>query len=153
MYKCSACGKATENSYVGMCQACWRYFKDGGQVHPLPEHGKIEYDDEGKVICHICGRSYKRLGSHARESHSMTIEEYKAEFGLNRRARTTEQNYSLTMRELALEYGMDERLREIGKNTRIKPGEKDKRKGKEVRLQEIINKKNRKIKKTEKPSI
>ena len=36
---------------------------------------EIKDDATGKVICHICGRAYTRLGSHVKESHDMTIEE------------------------------------------------------------------------------
>ena len=105
--------------------------------------GKAGASDCGKVICHICGRSYNRLGSHIRESHSMTIEEYKAEFGLCSRTKTTEKSYSQTMRENAYKYDMDKRLLEAGKSTRIKKGETDKRKNKKVRLQEVLEKRNR----------
>lgn len=140
---CQKCGKITERIYNGLCQGCYKYFRDGGKVYPLPEAGKVEYDESGKVICHICGRSYNRLGSHVRESHSMTIEEYKAEFGLCSRTKTTEKSYSQTMRENAYKYDMDKRLLEAGKSTRIKKGETDKRKNKKVRLQEILEKRNR----------
>ena len=117
---CPKCGKITQHSYNGLCQGCYKYFKSGGKVYPLPEAGKVEHDESGKVICHICGRSYNRLGSHIRESHSMTIEEYKAEFGLCSRTKTTEKSYSQTMRENAYKYDMDKRLVEAGKSTRIK---------------------------------
>lgn len=144
---CPECGRTTEKSYGGMCQSCWRYFHDGGKVYPIPEPGTIARDEHGKVICHICGRSYRRLGSHARESHSMTIAEYKQRFGLCSGAKTTEQNYSQTMHEYAIENDMHKRILEIGKKTRIKKGQTDKRKGKKVRLQERLNKRGKIIKK------
>lgn len=146
MLICRKCGKPTPKSYGGLCQGCYRYFSNGGKIYPLPEAGKIEHDPDGKVICHICGRSFARLGSHIKESHGMTIDEYKAEFGLCRNARTTEKSYSAAMRENAYKYDMDKRLLETGKGTRIKKGETDKRKNKEVRLQEILDKRNRKRK-------
>lgn len=140
---CPKCGKIIEHSYNGMCQGCYKYFKSGGKIYPLPAAGKVEHNESGKVICHICGRAYNRLGSHIRESHSMTIEEYKAEFGLCRRTKTTEESYSQTMKENAYRNNMDKRLLEAGKETRIKKGETDKRKNKKVRLQEILEKRNR----------
>nr|DAL78890.1 MAG TPA: ROS/MUCR transcriptional regulator protein [Caudoviricetes sp.] len=143
---CPKCGKITNRSYNGLCQGCYKYFKDGGKIHPLPKAGTVEHDESGKVICHICGRSYNRLGSHVRESHGMTIEEYKAEFGLCRRTKTTEETYSQTMRENAYRNNMDQRLLEAGKSTRIQKGESNKRKNKKVRLQEIIDKRNRRRK-------
>lgn len=76
----------------------------------------------------------------------MTIEEYKAEFGLCRRTKTTEETYSQTMRENAYWNNMDQRLLEAGKSTRIQKGESNKRKNKKVRLQEIIDKRNRRRK-------
>lgn len=146
--KCSQCGKPITKSYSGMCQGCHRYFRDGGIIHPLPDHGRVVCDSEGKPICHICGRSYKRLGSHIKESHKMTIDEYKAQFGLCASARTTEKNYSQHMHNLAYKYNMPQRLIETGKGTRVKKGENTLRKGKQVRLQEILDKRARTLHKT-----
>lgn len=135
---CKECGKQSDRSFSGLCQACYNYFvRDGGTVHDLPSPGIVAADENGKIICHICGRSYKRLGSHIRESHNMTIAEYKERFDLCRNARTTEENYHQKMHRHACENGMPERIIEIGMETRIKKGETDKRKGKTVRKQEI----------------
>lgn len=145
---CKACGKEFKGkSYSGMCQGCYHYFRNGGTINHLPEYGRIEYDNTGKVICHICGRAYTRLGSHVRESHGMTIEEYKEEFGLCKRSKTTENCYSQTMRDYALNNQMDEQLLRVGRNTRIKKGQVNMRKGKKVCLQEILEKRDRKLKK------
>lgn len=136
---CKKCGKHTNRSYAGMCQSCYRYYHDGGTDNPLPELGKVEYDHRGYVVCHICGRAYKRLGSHIKESHNMNIAEYKAKYELCRNARTTEKNYSQHMHNLAYKYDMPQRLKEAGKITRFKKGSKI-RLGKKVRLQECIDK-------------
>ena len=62
---CSQCGKTiTGRKYGGLCQGCYKYFKNGGKIHSIPAAGTIAYDDQGKVICHICGKSFVRLGSH-----------------------------------------------------------------------------------------
>lgn len=144
---CKECGKQITRVYPGdLCLGCYNYFRTGGKIHALPEAGRIEFDESGKVICHICGRSFKRLGSHARESHNMTIDEYKEKFGLCRTSRTTEEKYSQIMRVNAYKNSMVEQLLEAGKSTRIKKGETDKRKNKKARLQEILDKKARKIK-------
>lgn len=143
---CKECGKHTDRKYSGMCQSCYNYFRKGGTVNPLPEHGRIRHDKNGKVICHICGRAYTRLGSHVREAHNMSIEEYKEKFGLCKRAKTTERSYSNMMHSYAKENKMDERLLIVGQATRIKLGENDKRKGKQVCLQEILDKRDRKFK-------
>lgn len=140
---CSKCGKSTDRSYAGMCQGCYKYYRSGGTDNPLPQLGKVTYDRRGYVVCHICGRAYKRLGSHIKESHNMTIAEYKAKFELCNNAKTTEQNYSALMHDLAYKYDMPKRLQETGKATRIKKGERDKRFGKKVRLQECLDRSER----------
>lgn len=140
---CQECGKYSKKSYGGVCQACYIYFKNGGKVHALPEQGRLEYAENGKVICHICGRAFTRLGSHIRESHAMTIKDYKAKFELCNSTKTTEKGYSQVMRQNAYEHGMPEQLTKFGKSTRIKKGETDKRKNKKVRLQEILNRQSR----------
>lgn len=142
---CSQCGKAINKRYGGMCQACYTYFRDGGIVHEPPAPGTIAYDSSGKVICHICGRSYTRLGSHIRESHDMTIAEYKERFGLCSNTKTTEICYSAKMHDLALKYKMDEQLEKAGKQTRFKKGDGIARKGKDVRLQERLEKRERNL--------
>lgn len=144
---CPKCGKLITKSYGGMCQGCYNYFKNGGTINPLPEHGKIEHDVNGKVICHICGRAYTRLGSHIKESHDMTIAEYKKMFGLCSSTKTTEKNYSSMMQNYSYKYHMDKQLLEAGKETRIKEGEDKLRKGKKARLQECLDKRNRKLNK------
>lgn len=147
MKVCKECGKIIEDkSYSGMCQGCYNYFRKGGTVNPLPAHGRIKHDATGKVICHICGRAYTRLGSHVKESHDMTIEEYKEKFGLCKRAKTTEGCYSKTMRNHAMNNNMNERLLIAGQGTRIQKGQVDMRKGKKVCLQEILEKRDRKFK-------
>ena len=146
---CGKCGRDADEKYFhnGMCQSCYEYFRKGGTENLLPEHGKIEHDCRGFVICHICGRAYKRLGSHIKESHEMSIAEYKEIFGLCNNARTTEKTYSEQMRILAYKYDMHERLKVLGENTRIKKGENDKRKGKKSRLQECLDRSERYTKK------
>lgn len=144
MCVCKECGKQIEKSYSGMCQGCYLYFRNGGTVNKLPEHGRIVHDINGKVVCHICGRAYTRLGSHVKESHNMTIDQYKEQFGLCRRAKTTERSYAKMMRIYAENNGMKERLSKVGENTRIKTGETKMRKNKTVRLQEVLEKRDRK---------
>ena len=142
---CTKCGKPIPTKIYpnGTCQACYHYYHKGGVDNPIPPKGKIAHDHRGYVICHICGRAYKRLGSHIKESHGMSISEYKAEFELCNNARTTERNYSAHMHKLAYKYDMPNRLQETGKATRIKKGERDKRLGKKVRLQECLDKSER----------
>ena len=142
---CPQCGKSIPNRhYGGLCQSCYKYFKNGGKIHDIPATGTIAYDEQGKVICHICGKSFVRLGSHIKENHEMTIDEYKERFGLCKRTKTTEKSYSDTMSRYAKNNGMDQQILQAGKTTRIQKGQVDKRKGKKVRLQEILDKRKRK---------
>lgn len=142
---CKKCDKPINGKIYpdNTCQSCYNYYHKGGTDNPIPAKGVIAHDYRGYVVCHICGRAYKRLGSHIKECHKMTIADYKAEFELCNNARTTEQNYSKHMSKLAYEYAMDQQLKIVGVATRIKKGQKDMRKGKKVRLQECINKKMR----------
>lgn len=142
---CSKCGKRINGKIYpdGACQGCYNYFRSGGTINPIPPNGIIAHDNRGCVVCHICGRAYKRLGSHIRESHSMTISEYKELFGLCNNARTTEPTYSAHMRELSYINDMPNRLKDAGKGTRIKPGERKMRYGKKSRLQECLERSNR----------
>jgi hypothetical protein len=142
---CSKCGKPILGKIYPdeTCQACYLYYHKGGTDNPIPPKGKIAHDHRGYVVCHICGRAYKRLGSHIKESHGMTIAEYKAEFELCNNAKTTEKNYSEHMHELAYKYDMPKRLQVVGYATRVKKGQKNLRLGKKVRLQECLDRSER----------
>lgn len=45
--------------------------------------GIIKYDDCGKPICEICGKSFKRVISHVRQVHDMNERDYKTKFGFD----------------------------------------------------------------------
>lgn len=137
MYCTSCNGNISGKIYPDqLCQACYNYFRKGGIQHPIPEAGMLVKDNRGYPICHVCGKSYRRIGSHCKEKHGMTIAEYKKQFGLCASCKTTEDSYSATMSKHAYDNNMDKQLLECGKNTRFKTGNKV-RLGKEVRLQEL----------------
>ena len=142
---CSKCGKPISDKIYPeeTCQACYNYYHKGGTDNPIPPKGKITHDYRGYVVCHICGRAYKRLGSHIKESHNMSIAEYKEKFGLCNNARTTEASYSKFMHDLAYKYDMPKRLQIAGYATRVKKGQKNLRLGKKSRLQECLDKSER----------
>lgn len=136
---CSKCGNRSTRRYPdNTCQKCYKYFLDGGTVNPIPKRGEITYDNRGCVVCHICGRAFTRLGSHVKESHDLTIEEYKKIFELCNKTKTTEYTYSQHMRAMAYKYDMPQRLQVSGRETRIKKGEAL-RLGRKVRLQERLD--------------
>ncbi len=119
---CEKCGKELsehDTRYHGLCQSCYKYYRDGGTDNPLPQKGCVAHDIRGYVICHVCGRAYRRLGSHVTEVHKMSISQYKKEYGLCTKTKTTERSYSLFMREKAYKNGMDKRIVELGMDTRF----------------------------------
>ena len=143
--KCSDCGKGILHKVYpsGLCEGCYNYYRKGGTVNPIPDLGVIAYDERGYVVCHICGKAYKRLGSHVKETHNMRMSLYKEKYGICNSAKTTEERYSQAMRDYAYKNGMPERLIELGVNTRVKKGETKLRGGKKSRLQECLERSNR----------
>lgn len=123
MKLCKYCGDIIENRRSDLCQSCYVYFKGGGVIHPLPKEGCVEKDERGYIVCHICGKAYKKLGGHIVGKHKMTTDIYKEKFGLCSRTKITEINYSKKMSALAYKYNMPEQLKAVGLNTRIKPRE------------------------------
>jgi len=77
---CEKCGMVIPHGTL--CQTCRKYKRNGGVWHPLPAHGHVEYDDEGRVICHVCGMALTKLIEHTKRKHGLTSEEYRKEFGL-----------------------------------------------------------------------
>lgn len=105
-----------------LCRKCYRYEKNH-PINPLPKNGEISYDEEGKLICHICGRAFKRVTYHAYNEHKLTAYEYKKRFGLNNNeglliASTKEKlreyvksNYDTVIKENLLEKGSKTRFK------------------------------------------
>lgn len=119
-----------------LCRKCYKYEKKH-PVHPLPEKGEIAYDNEGKLICHICGRAFKRLSSHAYNGHGITAYEYKEMFGLNNKEGLLIDSTKDKLREYSkanYEVVIKENLLSKGKKTRFKKGSSGRTKNK-VRLQ------------------
>ena len=86
---CKECGR--RNSRVRfkkkfkktLCETCYKTYKDN-PVKYIPPAGEIHFDSEGKLICHICGRSYDKLTIHILCKHKLGSSEYKEKFQLNR---------------------------------------------------------------------
>ena len=83
-----------------LCDSCFVSFKKYPDEY-IPPKGEIHYNSEGKVICHICGRAFNKLGYHISQCHDMSIDEYKEEFGLNRRAKITSEALSKVFKDLS----------------------------------------------------
>lgn len=45
-------------------------------------HGILDTDDDGLLICHECGKSWKHLATHLRRSHGIAAREYREAHGL-----------------------------------------------------------------------
>lgn len=91
---CDDCGRKNhrvkyyDDFEAKLCQSCFRTWRDN-PVKYIPPVGEIHFDDEGKLICHICGRSYHKLGAHIKQKHDISTDKYKEKFGLNRGAKLT----------------------------------------------------------------
>lgn len=121
---CTHCNKPASPRHAGKCRACYVYFASGRTVHPLPPKGTVSYDDEGNPICHICGRSYAKLMSHAWQIHGVYSHEYKKEFGLYTTHSVMNEQNKETIRKQT-NARMDiirENLINKGTSTRFKPG-------------------------------
>lgn len=85
MQRCSKCGKESRNVHGGLCVSCAQYKRKGGKWYPLPAYGTVEYNEEGKPICHICGMAMDKLIEHTKRKHGLESLEYREMFGLMRK--------------------------------------------------------------------
>lgn len=132
MKQCELCG-SVENAVFKrrrfgkyLCQKCYKYEMEH-PVNPIPKKGEVQYDNEGRPICHICGRAFKKLASHAFHTHNINAYEYKEKFGLNNNQglisestkkilqEHSKNNYDLVIKENLLNKGKDHRFKKGGK--------------------------------------
>jgi hypothetical protein len=74
-------------------------------------------------VCHICGKSFKKLLSHVWQKHELSAEEYKEMFGLEKRRgimneearevlrQRVKENYDLVVSQNLLKGGQQSRFR------------------------------------------
>ncbi len=86
--------------------------------------GILRYDNDGKPICEICGRSFHRLGRHVYQAHDMTARQYKEHYGLDvsmglisdeskaKIQQAVERNYEIVVERNLLEKGKETRFQE-----------------------------------------
>jgi hypothetical protein len=72
-----ATGKNIEDGSRVTWFAPWRYAQP---THA--EFGSLT-EENGRLVCHVCGRAYAFLAVHVRRTH-MSVDDYKEMFGLNR---------------------------------------------------------------------
>lgn len=85
MKYCKRCNKQIKNTNKDFCKSCYATEKRLYQLitYPLPKKGEVAYTPDGKVVCHICGKSFNAVLSHARQYHKISALDYKKEFGLD----------------------------------------------------------------------
>jgi hypothetical protein len=102
----------------------------------LPESGEILYSN-GKPICHVCGKSFHRLMTHARQKHDLTAYQYKKKFDLNTSKSITSEESAQKSREAVHRHPeLIEALRINQVKTQFKVGSKG-RTREQVSLQEL----------------
>lgn len=109
-------------------------------------YGVIEYDDKGKPICEICGKSFHRVLSHVRQKHDMNEREYKLKFGFDLKKGICSR-FSKELSRIAVEENYDkvvvQNLNKKGQKSRFKKGDKGRTKDKvseqtRIRLKERL---------------
>lgn len=74
---CEICGRTSVETIIVTSNGhhyCNRYYQRmrNSKVYPLPLKGEVKYREDGKPICHICGRSFNKLMLHVYQVHNMT---------------------------------------------------------------------------------
>lgn len=83
----------------------------------------VKYDDEGKLICQICGKSFDCLGSHVTRTHGYSsVDEYKKEFGIYKCIGLISDNVKSKLRTSAYRRGLNEKIVKFGERTMVKKG-------------------------------
>ena len=143
MKKCKECGttrkvKLFKRFNSCLCSNCYKYYKEH-PVNELPKKGEVAYDNQGRVICHICGRAFHKVLTHCKQRHGLTAYEYKKMFGLDVKKGLTS-NYTKEKLRKSVQDNYDkvvsENLIKGGKKTRFINGSKGRTKDK-VSLQTL----------------
>lgn len=140
---CEECGSNYKVSYFEefeshLCNDCYRLNKEH-PVNPLPGKGEILYDSQRRPICHICGRAYNKLMSHARLTHGISAREYKLMFSLSLKKGIVSPDTAEVLREHVrknYEIVVSNNLVKAGSDTRFEKGYEGRTKDK-LSLQEL----------------
>lgn len=104
---CPYCGEEIQSSYLKskiICQSCYIYTKNGGEIHAIPDPGTIVTDENDNVVCHICGQAHSKLGSHIAHKHHMSTKEYKDQFDIPQNCSLASRQHQAKMREYNIQY-------------------------------------------------
>lgn len=130
---CKYCGIETSGK---ICQTCRKYIREGNKFYEPPQKGEVGYADDGKLICHICGMAYNKLGEHVKKKHKIKMEEYRKMFGLKKSAQLTAPEYHNKISKKTIERGVyEENFKDVMGNGPKRCNKS--RKGQKQSLQEI----------------
>lgn len=101
--------------------------------------------DGSKMQCHVCGRLFEEVASHARQAHKITLKEYRLKYRLNSTTsliseKTREERKQRTLKWLASLSPVERE--EMRKKARAKFKEYLKRRGERVQPKESLENKN-----------
>lgn len=99
--RCHCCSEEITTSYLkseDICQACHLYRSKGHKYYTPSRYGRLELNEHGYPICHICGQAHTSLGNHVSHKHGLSPAEYKERFGLNQRCSLASEKLRLQMR-------------------------------------------------------
>tara|TARA_R110001592_G_scaffold139139_4_gene358959 strand:+ start:2879 stop:3229 length:351 start_codon:yes stop_codon:yes gene_type:complete len=88
-------------------------------------YGIVEYDNDGKPKCEICGEHFDRVISHVRQKHDISALEYKKRFGFDtKKGICSERSKNLSRLKVFENYNkvVKENLLKKGSTTRFKKG-------------------------------
>lgn len=95
---CQCCGRSNNRTKYHidfdtiLCDSCLVMYKKYPVIY-IPPIGELHYDNDGNILCHVCGRGFKKLTEHIRSKHGLDKYEYKEKFGLNRGVKLTGKNF------------------------------------------------------------
>ena len=130
MKKCRVCGESERRvinspEYGLVCSRCYQRLRNNSKVYDLPKYGEIDYSEDGKPICHVCGLAFDKVMSHVWQVHEMTENEYKKKFGLETtKGIMSEKSTKLARKQCLKNYALvcEENLLKNGVGTRFKKG-------------------------------
>lgn len=130
--KCRLCGDEkgriiNSNKYGIVCSKCYQRENRNNKIYPLPNYGELQVTDDGKYICHICGKAFNKVLTHACQVHKISAYDYKKQFGLE----TTKGILSKSSKDIASKRNKEnyknvvlKNLIDKGQKTRFKNGSK-----------------------------
>lgn len=75
---------------------------------PFGQFGRLDYNSQGRVRCHVCGGWFDHLGAHTNAKHDLPADDYRRAFGLRQKDKLISEEFRATRRRLAVEQGLVE---------------------------------------------